>query len=65
MSGIGLLGGLKIPWLAINGEIQQLISTKAMGVAPNISSEDVVYFAIRGFALSWLSIETIWKRCLD
>ena len=62
ISGSGLVGGGKIFWLVLSGQLIKLIEAQPVGTASNISPEDVVYFAVGGIALVWLSMETIAKR---
>ena len=62
ITGSGLVGGGKIFWLVFSGELSRLIQAQPAGAQSNISPEDVVYFAVGGIALVWLSMETIAKR---
>lgn len=62
LAGSGLSGGIKILWLVFGGELSRLIETKPAGLLTSISPEDVMYFAVGGIALGWLSIETMVKR---
>jgi hypothetical protein len=62
-TGAGFWGGIKIIFTGFNGEIEELISKKATGVAPHIFTEDVVAFVFGGIALSYLSAALIYKRC--
>jgi len=62
LSGSGLFGGVKICWLVFSGELSKLIEAKPPGLLTSISPEDVMYFAVGGIALAWLSLETMVKR---
>ena len=62
LSGSGLFGGIKICWFVFGGELSKLIEAKPLGSLTSISPEDVIYFAVGGIALGWLSLETIVKR---
>ncbi len=61
MAGCGLAGGLKILWLVFSGELSRFIEAKPLGTAPSLSSEDIIYFAVGGIALTWVSVATIIK----
>jgi hypothetical protein len=55
ISALGTSGGVKVCWFAFSPSLAAALQTSGM------SREDVAYFFLGGFALIWISIQTIWR----
>lgn len=60
ITSVGAVGGFKICRYAVTGEL-----TTALRTISAMSPEDVVYFFVGGFALLWISVETIVRRIYE
>jgi hypothetical protein len=58
LATVGASGGVKICVYVFSGQLAQAFKQSQVG----LSEDDVLYFLIGGFALIWLSIDTVVRR---